>query len=89
MLFPATASEPVQQLQAASTDTTITSDFSSDSTERKDELEELRCLLAQRSEELSAVNARWKAQVDALQQQLQLLQDTQSLESSAPEEPTS
>lgn len=38
--------------------------------EENNELEELRSLLSQRSEEISAVNARWKAQVDALQQKL-------------------
>lgn len=39
----------------------------------KQQMEELSLLLAQRNEEISAVNARWKAQVEKLEQELRSL----------------
>ena len=48
--------------------------------EYKKQIEEFTALLAQRSEELSAVNARWKAQIQKLEQELQTLkQENQAL----------
>ncbi len=50
-----------------------------------EEIEELRELLAQRSEEITQINAKWKAQVDVLQEQLEVYEQkigelTQKLE---------
>lgn len=61
------------ELQAASTDMCYTNPDVAER-EKLEEIEELRSLLAQRSEEISAVNAKWKAQVEILEQQLQTLE---------------
>lgn len=52
--------------------------------EENNELEELRALLSQRSEEISAVNAKWKAQVDALQEKLAAYENAESTENNTP-----
>ena len=52
--------------------------------EKNDELEELRSLLSQRSEEISAVNAKWKAQVDALQERLAAYEKSEPIENDTP-----
>ena len=52
--------------------------------EKNDELEELRTLLSQRSEEISAVNAKWKAQVDALQEKLAAYEKSEPIENDTP-----
>ena len=52
--------------------------------EKNDELEELRTLLSQRSEEIFVVNAMWKAQVDALQEKLSAYENAESAENDTP-----
>lgn len=44
-------------------------------TDAKQQLEELSLLLAQRSDEIAAVNARWKAHTEHLEQELYLLRE--------------
>lgn len=73
--------EPTQEmeeaeLQAASTDLCFAKQDIQEAGE-KEEIEELRALLAQRSEEISTVNAKWKAQVENLEQKLQQLEQEQ------------
>ncbi len=54
----------------------------------KQQMEELSTLLAQRSDEITTVNARWKAQMDKMEQEIRSLrQENERLRSARPSNP--